>query len=107
MRKIDRTMELIFQVRSGRITGEQAFSELKISRKSWYEMENKALMAMHQSLVPGKPGRPKKQVDPEKEELRRQLKDLQDRMIMAEHEIAIRDYVFGEIPDGVASKKKT
>ena len=106
MRQINRMMELMFQVRSGLITVEQAISELKISRKTWYELENKALSAMYQSLVPGKPGRPKKQVDQEKEELKGQLKETQKQLMMAEHEIEIRKFLFGEIPDGVSSKKK-
>ena len=106
MRQISRTMELIFLVRTGQCTVEQAISELKISRKTWYELENPSLAAMYQSLLPGKPGRPKKQIDQEKEALKSQLKETQKQLMMAEHEIEIRKFLFGEIPDGVSSKKK-
>ena len=89
MREIDDMMLKIFQVRSGQITVVQACEELGISRQTYYELEEKALKAMHLSLIPGKPGRPRKVVDQEKEQLKTQVKDLQKQIIFKEQSLKI------------------
>ena len=94
------------KVRSGLMTVEHAAEELGISRKTYYEWEEKALSSMCLALQPGQPGRPRNQVDPEKEQLKKQLKEMQTQLILSEQDIAIRKLLFGEIPDAVSSKKK-
>ena len=47
MREINETMLQIFQVRSGQKTVVQACEELGVSRQTYYELEEKALKAMH------------------------------------------------------------
>ncbi len=106
MRDVALIMEKIMQVRSGLMTVERAAEELCISRKTWYEWENKALSAMCLALQPGDPGRPRNKIDPEKENLKVQLKQMQKKLILTEQDIEIRKLLFGEIPAGVASKKK-
>ena len=94
------------KVRSGLMTVERAAAELNISRKTYYEWEEKALSAMCLSLQPGQPGRPRKQMDTEKEQLKKQVKEMQTQLILSEQDIAIRKLLFGEIPAVVSSKKK-
>lgn len=106
MGDVAKEMEMIMKVRSGLMTAARAAKELGISRKTYYQKENKALTAMSLSLEPGLPGRPRNQVDPEKEELEKQMKELQTQLILSEQDIAIRKILFGEIPDALASKKK-
>jgi len=99
-------MEVVMKVRLGLMTIARAAEELGVSRKTYYEWEAKALTGMSLSLEPGSPGRPPNQVDQEKEELREQLKKTQEQLVLAEQNIEIRKLLFGEIPDGLASKKK-
>ena len=106
MRDVPKLMEMIIKVRSGSMTAVRAAEELGISRKTYYELENKALEGMCLSLQPGLPGRPPKQVDQEKEDLKSQVKELQTQLILSEQDIAIRKILYGEIPDALASKKK-
>lgn len=107
MRDVPKTMEMIMKVRSGLMTAERAAKELGVSRKTYYEWENKALTGMSLHLEPGHPGRPPKQVDQEKEQLKARVKELQTQLILSEQDIAIRKILFGEIPDALASKKKS
>ncbi len=107
MRDVPQIMMTIMKVRSGSMTAESAAKELGVSRKTYYELENKALTAMSLSLEPGQPGRPRKVVDQEKEALKSQVENLQTQLILSEQDIAIRKVLFGEIPDAVSSKKKS
>ena len=106
MEDVAEIMQTIIQVRSGLMTAGQAAKKLKISRQSYYKWENKALEGMCLALRPKAPGRPKKEVDQEKEKLQSQVDQLQTKLILAEQDIAIRTLLFGEIPAGVSSKKK-
>ena len=106
MREIDGMMIKIFQVRSGQITVVQACEELGISRQTYYELEEKALKAMHRSLIPGEPGRPRKVVDQEKEQLKAQVKDLQKQIIFKEQSLKIQEILNGDIPSQL-SKRST
>jgi transposase len=71
---------LILQVQSGRITATEAARQLGLSRKSYYQWEKRALKALLESLQTQPPGRPPKSADPEKVQLRQQLKQLQGQV---------------------------
>lgn len=105
MEDVVEIMQKIMQVRSGLMTAAQAAEDLGMSRQTYYKWEEKALSAMCLALQPKPPGRPKTQVDPEKQKLEEQLQEMQTKMILMEQDIAIRKLLFGDIPDG--SKKKS
>ena len=105
-RNVPKIAEMIFRVRLKQITVDQAVEELGISRKTYYEMEGKALLALNNSLEPGKPGRPSKEVDLEKEELRRQLAETQKQLMLAEQDIEIRNKLFGTPAEILSESKK-
>ncbi|MCH7229198.1 helix-turn-helix domain-containing protein [Haloferula sp. A504] len=75
--------EMILRVRAGQITPSEAARQLGISRKTYYEWEQKGLEAMLAGLTDGRPGRPPKpKPDPEIERLRRKVSDLENRLGM-------------------------
>jgi transposase len=85
-----RRAELILKVRSGLMTATAAAAELGVSRKTYYEWENRGLSAMMAALEDRRTGRPRKTVDPEKEALKGQLKDLENRLEQTEQTLRIR-----------------
>lgn len=83
-------LEAITRVRAGQSTVQDAASALGISRKTYYEWEDRALEAVTAALQDRRPGRPAKPVDPEKEELRQRLAELQRRNVLLEETLALR-----------------
>ena len=75
-----RRIQVIMQVQAGTLTATQAAAVLGVSRKTYYEWENKALASMLEAVTNQSPGRPKKDIDPEKEAMRKQL-DQQQKLI--------------------------
>jgi hypothetical protein len=61
--------ELIMQVRSGSLTAKEAARQLRISRKTYYKWERRALAAMAEALVNRRHGRPPLRVDPAEDPL--------------------------------------
>jgi len=68
-----RRAEVIMKVRSGQITATQGAQELGVSRKTYYDWENRALSAMADALEDRKPGRPKRDIDHQNEALQKQV----------------------------------
>ena len=64
-----RRAEIIFKVRSGEMSVTAAASELGVSRKTYYQWEEKAFTSMVAALQDGEPGRPA--LPPEVEENRK------------------------------------
>jgi len=83
-------LEAITRVRAGQSTVAAAARALGISRKTYYEWEDRALEAVTEALQDRRPGRPAKPVDPEKEELRQRLAELQRQNILLEETLALR-----------------
>jgi transposase-like protein len=73
---------LILQVRSGQITAEQAAQQLGISRQAFYKWERRALKALLNALEDRPAGRPKGTMDPEKNQLK-------DRVEQLEHQVRL------------------
>lgn len=87
-----RRAEVIFQVRSGRITATEGAALLEISRKSYYQWEDRALQAMLAALADGHAGRPPgPRTDPAHLRLSTQVDDLKNRLKMMEevHELRL------------------
>src|SRR4030043_108682 len=82
---------IILQVRSGALTATEGAVRLGISRKTYYEWEDRALQAMALALENHSAGRPPVPLDAEKEELQRQVQDLEKRLYLAEKTIEVKD----------------
>jgi len=77
--------EVILQVRAGRMTAKEAAAALGVSRKTYYEWEERGLQGMMEALENRPKGRPTKEKDREKEDLMAQLKELEQQLSLSEH----------------------
>ena len=84
---------LILQVQAGQISATEAARQLGLSRKSYYQWEKRALAALLQATEQQAPGRPPKQADPEKDQLRRQVMVLERKVQELEQVMALRQVV--------------
>lgn len=82
---------VIMKVRSGEMTATAGAALLGVSRKTYYEWENKALAAMAEALEDQPMGRPVEYVDPEKEALQSQVKDLEGQLYLAKQTIEVKN----------------
>jgi transposase len=92
-RKLARERVLvILQVRSGALTATEGAERLGISRKTYYEWEDRALEAMALALENHPAGRPPTPLlDAEKEELQTKVRDLEKKLYLAEKTIEVKD----------------
>ena len=90
-------MNVIMRVLSGEITATQGAEELGVSRKTYYEWENRAISSLHKTLSDRPVGRPEKEFNPYVEELESKVKDLSKQVLMLEQEREIRDILQGEL----------
>ena len=82
---------VILEVRSGKLTAKEGAERLGISRKTYYEWEDRALKAMALALENQTPGRPPVPVDAEKEELQGKVRELEKKLYLAEKTIEVKD----------------
>jgi hypothetical protein len=82
---------IVFKVRSGQITAEEGARLLRVSRKTYYEWENRALQAMTEAMEEKPAGRPAQPVDAEKEELKTRVEALEHQLSMAKKTVEVRD----------------
>jgi predicted DNA-binding protein (UPF0251 family) len=82
---------IILQVRSGALPAKEGAERLGISRKTYYELEDRALQAMALALENRSPGRPPVPLDVEKEELQRKVRDLEKKLYLAEKTIEVKE----------------
>ena len=82
---------IILQVRSGALTATEGAERLGVSRKTYYEWEDRALQAMAFALENHAPGRPLVPPDAEKEELQSKVRDLEKKLYLAEKTIEVKD----------------
>ncbi len=82
---------IILQVLSGALTATEGAERLGISRKTYYEWEDRALQAMALALENHAPGRPPVPSDAEKEELQSKVRDLEKRLYVAEKTIEVKE----------------
>ena len=73
--KAQEWQKVILEVAAGRLSVTQASEHLGVSRKTYYEKQERALSAMLEALKDRPTGRPGNLVDPEKEELLEELED--------------------------------
>ena len=82
--------EVILKVRTGQMTAKEAAKLLGVSRKTYYEWEERGLQGMMDALLNRPPGRPEKKKDPEKEELKKKVEGLEQELYLSEHMQEIR-----------------
>jgi len=82
---------VILRVRGGTITARKGAKDLGISRKTYYEWEDRALRAMASALENRPLGRPPAIRDQEKEELRERVKELEKKLYLAEKTIEVKE----------------
>jgi len=81
---------LILQVRSGQITAQAAAQQLGISRQAYYKWEKRALQALLNALQDQPPGRPKGITDPEKDQLKTRVEELERQVRLYEQRDQLR-----------------
>jgi len=82
---------VILQVRSGALTATEGAKLLGVSRKTYYEWEEKSLKAMAQALENHTAGRPSALIDPEKETLRAQIRKLEKKLVLAKQTVRVKE----------------
>jgi transposase len=82
---------VILQVRSGALTAKAGAKLLGVSRKTYYEWEEKSLKAMALALENRPAGRPLAPVDEEKEALRERIQVLEKKLDLAEQAIEVKE----------------
>ncbi len=82
---------VILQVHGGALTAKEGAKLLGVSRKTYYEWEEKSLKAMALALENRSPGRPPAPVDPEKEALRERIQELEKKLDLAEKTIEVKE----------------
>ncbi len=98
---------LILQVQAGQITATEAARQMGLSRKSYYQWERRALAALLQATEQQPPGRPPNQTDPEKEQLRRQVSELQRQLSELVQVTELREVVRELQAASLETKKKS
>jgi transposase len=82
---------VILQVRSGALTAREGAKLLGVSRKTYYEWEERSLKAMALALENRSAGRPPVPIDEEKETLRERVQALEKKLYLAEKTIEVKE----------------
>ena len=100
---------VILQVRSGVLTAKEGAQRLEVSRKTYYEWEERALKAMALALENRRLGRPPVPVDQEKETLRERVQELEKKLDLAEKTIEVKELLatYGTFRDRGAKKNRS
>jgi transposase len=103
----EKRASLILQVRTGQITAQQAAQQLGISRQAFYKWEKRGLQALLNALQDQPPGRPKGTTDPEKNQLKSRVEELERQVRLYEQREALRTLLKQmEEPDRCGSSTK-
>jgi transposase len=82
---------VILRVRSGALTAKQGAQALGVSRKTYYQWEERALKAMALALENRVAGRPSVSMDEEKETLRQRIRELEKKLDLAEKALEVKE----------------
>ena len=82
---------VVLQVRSGVLTAREGAKLLGVSRKTYYEWEERSLQAMALALENRPAGRPPVALDEEKETLRERVQELEKKLDLAEKTIEVKE----------------
>jgi transposase len=81
---------LIMRVQKGEVTATEAAKQLGVSRKTYYQWEKRGLSGLLSGVSEQEPGRPPRQIDPEKEALQRKVTELEAALNQAKEVEAVR-----------------
>ena len=91
MKEVRERTAVIMKVQGGLLTATDAAKQLGVSRKTYYELEAKALSGLMQAINPGQTGRPKNAVDPEKQAMAKEIELLKQQVALNQMKLKIRD----------------
>jgi transposase len=99
---------VILRVRSGAMTAKQGAQALGVSRKTYYQWEERALKAMALALENRVAGRPCVSTDEEKETLRQRIRELEKKLDLAEKALEVKELLaaYEEFRHGGAKKNR-
>jgi transposase len=99
---------VILRVRSGAMTAKQGAQALGVSRKTYYQWEERALKAMALALENHVAGRPCVSTDEEKETLRQRIRELEKKLYLAEKALEVKELLaaYEEFRHGGAKKNR-
>jgi transposase len=99
---------VILRVRSGAMTAKQGAQALRVSRKTYYQWEERALKAMALALENHVAGRPCVSTDEEKETLRQRIRELEKKLDLAEKALEVKELLaaYEEFRHGGAKKNR-
>ena len=99
---------VILLVRSGVLTAKEGSKLLGVSRKTYYEWEERSLKAMALALENRPAGRSSVPVDEEKEALRDRIRELEKKLYLAEKTIEVKEILaaYGEFRDKESKKNR-
>ena len=88
--KAEELVRAFLEVRGGMLSATDAAARLGISRKTYYERENRLMQALMEAGTPKPPGRPSSQADPETQKLRSENQSLQQQVQILEQRSRIQ-----------------
>ena len=99
---------VILRVRSGALTAKQGAQALGVSRKTYYQWEERALKAMALALENRVAGRPSASTDEETERLRQRIRELEKKLDLAEKALEVKELLaaYEEFRDKGAKKNR-
>ncbi len=99
---------VILRVRSGAMTAKQGAQALGVSRKTYYQWEERALKGMALALENRVAGRPCVSMDEEKETLRQRMRELEKKLDLAEKALEVKELLtaYEELRHGGAKKNR-
>jgi transposase len=91
--KAKERLSMVVRVLSGQMTATKAAAALGISRKSYYEWQDRALAGMQEALTDRPAGRKAAPVDAEKEQLKEQVETLSMKLELARKTIEVKNII--------------
>jgi transposase len=83
--------QVILDVHGGALTATEGAKLLGVSRKTYYEWEEKGLKAMARALENHGAGRHPVPIDPEQEALRAQIRELEKKLGLAQKTVKVKE----------------
>jgi transposase len=82
---------LILQVQADQITATEAARQMGVSRKTYYQWEQRALQSLMDALQPGQPGRPRSAPSPQIQQLQQRIQTLEQQLETTEQVARLRE----------------
>jgi transposase len=96
---------LILQVQAGQLTATAAARQMGVSRKTYYQWEQRALQSLMSALQPGQPGRPRSAPSPEIQQLQQRIHALEQQLETTEKVARLREILALAKPPQPRAKK--